>query len=325
MASTVTAPQTLLAGSSPLQLTSPQGGGGAGTQFAIVIYNQTPYLLRVVGASGASYLLPLTADKFTGPGVAQGQVFVVALNATAPTGTALGTVQATWGAAPDDISSDYPQPLPPFPGAGFELTTNSGLVPAVAGVFEVAVPFGTQALVFADSLQGGGGIVQSVVGVQSGVNYAPATLSVPAGGTASLSVTNPITTDTLFKITMAGGFNCVIYAAQVGGLIVPAFASLTTDNVDISSGAATLLAAPSVGANYIFGWSWVLDTGATRALVELRAGGKTIDYSVFNTTPDSQNRHLDLERTTGAVTIATIAGGPVGVTNLAVLRYAFGP
>lgn len=117
----------------------------------------------------------------------------------------------------------------------------------------------------------------------------------------------------------SGGKNYELETDDNGRLIplVPTAASSIV-------GAGTLLAAPSSGANYLFGWDFYSESAALDDAATLEVGGTIIAYSRISEAGATQTGidHIQLDgfRTTAAVTIVGAANGAASA-----LRYTTGP
>jgi hypothetical protein len=133
--------------------------------------------------------------------------------------------------------------------------------------------------------------------------------------------------DTGGHLATAPGFdgaNLHSLSTDVNGRLIP----LVPNSVATATAVGALLAAPSSGANYIFGW-WaaVQVTGAVE--VALEAGGVIIDSVVFPLVSGVYENYasppLGGYRTTAALTIVVATGGPLTSVIRFGVRYAPGP
>lgn len=316
-------PINIIAGQSTPAL--PAGQSVAYGSVACVIYNATSSILQVQAAGGSRFLQPTQADVYPVNNAAPvPTVTPITLQAV---GTILGTITSTFYDTNDGVPPGFPQPLVPFPG-GTTLVA-SPIVP-VPGFFSealIAPPPNTQSLTVTNP----SGVVSgtlTVVGVQSRTTYFQGT--VPANGSATFSVVNPITTDTAFNFmlpAMSPLIGSLVYASPTGGLILPTFATSAPTKA-ITTG--TLLAAPTTGANYLFGID--LDTLAvagTQILVEIESpagtpiGAVGVSGAADAAGPDITD-HVNLNgfRTTSLVKANYLSGAGSGGV---MLRYAPGP
>lgn len=351
MATTISAVSNLIAGQ-PTQLNTPQGGGGAGSIFGVVIYNNSPFVLLVNSPQGSGFLLQSSADIYAGPGLAQGQVFVTPIiPASVPVGTFLGTAQAMWLAKAGDTSAGYPQPLIPFPGGAFTpavLTSSpfptSGLDigPLFKGnVLSFATPAGTGLVQL--TFLGTAGIVPPIsnfvytlTGLQSGTVYtvSPNSGAPPTAPFAPLTVNipvNPNAGDTIYTLaqtwTGAGTYSGVkligLSAAQAAG--VPTFA---TNVANATGTTASLIAAPASGALYLFEADVVI-AGTTSDTGSFTFSGSTIGvggsggFGAPASVPFVDHVDFKSLRCPGSGGAVGFASG-VGTTRTTI-RYAFGP
>lgn len=180
-----------------VNLPTPQGGGGAGTSFGVIIYNLTAFVLSCLGPQGSSLLLPNTANLITGPGNSQGSVSVAAqVGANVPPGAVLGTIQTTWGSSAQDFAgSSYPQPLVPFQGGSYLMAT---ALPGSTNNYTLIPPAGTGYLIV--TALGAAGFTLTVVGVQSSTTYYSAGLAGGATGTVTVDPTK----DYSYLVTAVG-------------------------------------------------------------------------------------------------------------------------
>lgn len=328
MPSTTNGPFPLLSGQQT-QVPTPQGGGGQGTAFGVVLFNNSSATLQVNAPGGSRLLLPLTADIFVGPGVTQGTVQVTPITPSLQNGIYLGTIQAMWGATKDDIPGAYPTPLPIFPGGAFQFL---GALVFGGGppVFSFPQPFirfappsGFGGFLFRNFTYSGIGTnTFTLTGDQTGTTYFNST-TVANGADLIIPIIDP--TDYSFSLTYTGDLHrggSFSGAFALPANAVPQFATAANS----VSGSGTLVAAPAAGtATYVFDADLAIGGGAadgasifdgSTLIAQMAADGVTAP----TTGPIADHTRLSGKRCTGAITVT------VGVaTTRTTLRYAIGP
>lgn len=338
MPTTLAGPFPLIAGQQT-SLPTPQGGGGAGTSFGIVIFNNSSFPVQVNGPGGTGLLQPNSADLFIGPGISQGAVSVTPQSNTLTTGTFVGTVQTIWGSS-SDFPKTYPQPLVPFPGGASLIASLPSSLGKQPLPLTFAVPPGTafvqlaQQGIYFDSLGGTGTI--ELQGVQTGTTY----YSTAASGDPATELKAPLTIsvisalDTEFKFVGVGttgnqwfisaglGLPALLYAIPGA---VPAFATKTI--VASSTGAwQAILGTPEVGAWYLFSATYSVEGAGGGDYLQLSATDAGTVFALIPT--DAANggnaeiiewRDLQRLRLTSVWGKTGAAGYPI------ILNYAPGP
>lgn len=320
---------------------------------SVVIFNQTQSVLQVTGTFGSRYLQPLMADVFPCQTI-QSAPFVTPITFV-PSNTYLGTITSTFYYKDDEPPSGFPMPLTGFPGGAYFIQN----VPSGTGFWPIkpsftlpstdlsapfVIPSGAGALqlptILIGALNPGGATTIDLVGVQTGTIYqsfsTPSVVNQFAAQTIPL--VNAQDTTLQFKDDTGGAHSHGFYIQSLDlktglyatpGTPIPTEATAETGSKSFASASVTLLAAPTTGANYLFGWSFVVDVSpANSALLALDTGGLAIDYLSANagdTSRHAGNMALNGLRTTKAVTLDYIAGSALGVTANATLRYAPGP
>jgi hypothetical protein len=246
---------------------------------AVVIFNNSPYVLQVSNSSGGGLLQPLSADVFEFPGIAQGiQVTPTAAPLQQNTFTYLGTITAVFYTDIKEVTGAYPLPLTAFPGGSqllvapptissqlgfgtvypgqFQLTSPAAQPNQTPSIFVVPPP-GAGELIFTGLTISLGtvGATFNVYGLQTGFNYATfATSEGPEANPVVVSLAGSQDTTYILQIEN-GSSNCFVAWSNLfasPGPPSPTFANLDTGFLNVPLGPPNLILVPPSDAYYLF-------------------------------------------------------------------------
>ena len=328
MATVTQNPVLIVAGNS---IPVAQSGSISSGTIACVIYNSTQFTLLVQSAGGTRFLQSLQADSF--PCNNAVPVPTVTPVTTFTNGVLLGVLTAAFYDTNDGAPAGFPQPLNQYSGgsqllvAGAMPPTNAltagfslGARPLNLSEVTVAIPLNAGSITFTawPIAPATGPYTYQVVGNNSGTTYASLSTSslLPALQTATVSLISNFE-DTALIFQGASGAMGISNVFAVPAAPAPTF---PTGAVPWSN-SATLIAAPSLGAIYLF-TAKLAAGGAAGGGYNILDNGAQIGYIGVDSTAAVTT---DLEnfaglRVAGPVT-ATVIGSALG----AVLRYAYGP